>query len=68
MTNGAEWAQSDVWTFTTREYDCSSVVCDAAHGTCNQETLACECDFGYSGDDCTIHEAGYTSLLSNSYN
>lgn len=52
FTNGEGWVSSAVSSFTTRLRDCSSVPC--VSGTCDQETLKCDCDYGWSGDDCSI--------------
>ena len=52
LYNGVEWASSSVFNFTTRIHDCTSVPCIS--GTCDETTLKCDCDFGWSGDDCSI--------------
>lgn len=65
LTNGADWAQSSVWTFTTRLRDCTSVPCSTEHGSCNENNLECDCDYGYSGDDCSVQDKGIGKHLSN---
>ena len=52
FTNGEAWASSAVFMFKTRLRDCSSVPCIS--GTCDEETLKCDCFFGWDGDDCSI--------------
>lgn len=52
--NGQEMASSVVYSFSTRLSDCSSVLCD--NGDCNEETLECVCDYGYSGPSCSIKD------------
>ena len=52
LFNGNEWAQSEIFNFTTRLIDCSSIPC--VSGTCAEDTLKCDCDFGWSGDDCSV--------------
>lgn len=67
LSNGREWAFSDVWFFRTRERDCSGVPC--VQGTCDETTLACECNYDWSGPDCSIPppESEYTAWFIISY-
>ena len=43
---------SETFYFTTRENDCSSVSC--VQGNCNETTLSCMCDYGWTGPECSI--------------
>lgn len=59
MTNGKEWASSEIFTFTTRTRDCSMIPC--VEGKCYEDTLVCSCNFGWSGPDCSVgpKKSGY---------
>lgn len=61
FTNGKESAKSEIFSFSTRSRDCTSVYCN--QGTCDETTLKCDCDFGWNGDDCSIPPETNNGLL-----